>query len=213
MTKRARRTMSVADLLILVVTAGIGIGCLLAVDRTLGSSLTNPLRRTSVLDWLAVGWHPAKWLILLKEQIPIVLPLLGGWAAVLPLLRLRDPWPRRRRSFGQPGIVACLAAWAGAAWGGLAMVITFGLSQTQPGVNVTNWGSMGAFRSWACEFLALQMMGMAGLAVAAAWLGVALAGRWRRPEDWIDRLGRILGWGWIGAGFVWALGAYYHYMI
>ena len=72
---------------------------------------------------------------------------------------------------------------------------------------------MGAFRSWACEFLALQMMGMAGLAVAAAWLGVALAGRWRRPEDWIDRLGRILGWGWIGAGFVWALGAYYHYMI
>ena len=47
-----------ADLLILVMTAGIGMGCLLAVDRTL---LRNTLTRVSV-DWLAVGWHPAAWL-------------------------------------------------------------------------------------------------------------------------------------------------------
>ena len=205
MTKRARRTMSVADLLILVVTAGIGMGCLLAVDRTL---LGNGLTRVSIVHWLAVGWHPAAWLIVLKEEIALVLPLLGGWSAVLPLLRLRDLRPRMRRSFGQPGIVACLAAWAGAAWGGLAMVISFGLWQTQPGVS----GSMAAFSGWAREFLAGQMVGMAGLAVAAAWLGVALAGRWRRPEDWIDRLGRILGWGWIGAGLAWELGAYHYLM-
>ena len=62
------------------------------------------------------------------------------------------------------------------------------------------------------EFLAGQMVGMAGSAVAAAWLGVALAGRWRRPEDWIDRLGRILGCGWIAAGLVWELGAYHYLM-
>jgi hypothetical protein len=40
-------------------------------------------------DLLAVGWHPAAWLIFLKEDIAFVLPLLGGWWAVLPLLRLR----------------------------------------------------------------------------------------------------------------------------
>ena len=76
------------------------------------------------MDWLAVGWHPARWLILLDRRAdsPSCSPC---WAAVyLLLLRLRDQRPRRRRSFGQPGIVACLAAWAGAAWGGLAMVIT-----------------------------------------------------------------------------------------
>jgi hypothetical protein len=205
MTNRARRTMSVADLLILVVTAGIGMGCLLAVDRTL---LRDTLTRVSVVDWLAVGWHPAAWLIVLKEVIAFVLPLLGGWSAVLPLLRLRDLRPRPRRSFGQPGIVACLAAWAGAAWGALAMVVSFGLWQTRPGAS----GTMAESWRWAWEFLTGQMVGKAGLAVAAAWLGLALAGRWRRPEDWIDRLGRILGWGWIGAGFVWALGAYHYLM-
>ena len=133
-------------------------------------------------------------------------PLLGGWSAALPLLRLRGLRPRR--SFGQPGIVACLAAWAGSAWGGLAMVITIGLSQTRPRPG----GAVAPFWMWAREFLAGKMLGMTGLAVAAAWLGLALAGRWRRPEDWIDRLGRILGWGWIGAGFLWAMAGYHDLM-
>ena len=202
MTKRAGRKMSVVDLLILVVTAGIGMGCLLAVDRTL---LAN---RLSDMHWLRVRWDPVGWRIVLNELIAYVLPLLGGWAAVLPLLRLRDRRPRLRRSFSQPGIVACLAAWAGAAWGALAMVVAFGLWQTRPGAS----GTLASFWKWAREFLAGQMVGMSGLAVAAAWLGLILAGRWRRPEDWIDRLGRILGWGWIGAGFIWALEAYFYLM-
>jgi hypothetical protein len=66
---------------------------------------------------------------------------------------------------------------------------------------------MAVFWKWAREFLAGQMVGMARLCVAAAWLGLTLAGRWRRPGDWIDRLGRILGCGWIDAGFFWALEA------
>jgi hypothetical protein len=205
MTKRARRTISVADLLTLVGTAAVGMGCLLAVDRTL---LGNSLTRVWVLGRLGAPWDPAAWLVDTKDVLAYVLPLLGGWSAVLPLLRLRDHRPRLRRSLRQPGIVACLAAWAGAAWGGLAMVVAFGLWQTRPGAS----GTMAAFWRWAREFLAGQMVGMAGLAVAAAWLGVALAGRWRRPEDWFDRLGRILGWGWIGAGFVWAMADYQRLM-
>jgi hypothetical protein len=70
------------------------------------------------------------------------------------------------------------------------MVITFGLSQTQPGV-IGRWGgSMAAFRRWAGEFLAGQMVGMAGLAVAAAWLGVALASFGANPSSGINKGGK-----------------------
>jgi hypothetical protein len=58
MTKRARRTMSVADLLIFVGTAAVGMGCLLAVDRTL---LGNSLTRVRVLGRLEAPWNPAAW--------------------------------------------------------------------------------------------------------------------------------------------------------
>ncbi len=34
-------------------------------------------------------------------------------------------------------------------------------------------------------------------AVLGAWSGLIVAGRWRRPVDMADRLGRWLGWGWI----------------
>ena len=36
-----------------------------------------------------------------------------------------------------------------------------------------------------------------GYAVAAAWLALAVAGRWRPERSWIDRLGRVLGVAWI----------------
>jgi hypothetical protein len=34
-------------------------------------------------------------------------------------------------------------------------------------------------------------------AVAGAWLILLLAGWWRPEPSWIDRLGRVLGLGWI----------------
>jgi hypothetical protein len=39
--------------------------------------------------------------------------------------------------------------------------------------------------------------GECGLAVAAAWTAMALAGRWRAQPDAIDRLGRALGFFWL----------------
>ncbi len=35
-------------------------------------------------------------------------------------------------------------------------------------------------------------------AVVGAWLALALSGRWRTETSWIDRLGRLLGWLWVG---------------
>jgi hypothetical protein len=36
-----------------------------------------------------------------------------------------------------------------------------------------------------------------GLAIAALWIILALGGRWRASRDWFDRLGRLIGAGWI----------------
>jgi hypothetical protein len=36
-----------------------------------------------------------------------------------------------------------------------------------------------------------------GLAIAALWVVLAIGRRWRASPDWIDRLGRLIGAGWI----------------
>ena len=44
-----------------------------------------------------------------------------------------------------------------------------------------------------------QATSMVAESIAAAWLYLALTGRWRRrPADLIDRVGRWIGWTWIG---------------
>lgn len=44
-----------------------------------------------------------------------------------------------------------------------------------------------------------------GYAVAAVWLVLAISGRWRPEESWIDRLGRALGVTWIAITILAAL--------
>jgi hypothetical protein len=41
-----------------------------------------------------------------------------------------------------------------------------------------------------------------GLAIAALWLVLALGSRWRTAPDWMDRLGRLIGAGWIASTVV-----------
>jgi hypothetical protein len=36
-----------------------------------------------------------------------------------------------------------------------------------------------------------------GVAVGAAWVNLAVCGRWRPEPEWIDRLGRIVGACWL----------------
>jgi hypothetical protein len=38
-----------------------------------------------------------------------------------------------------------------------------------------------------------------GLAIAALWVVLALGRRWRASPDWIDRLGRLIGAGWVAS--------------
>ena len=43
----------------------------------------------------------------------------------------------------------------------------------------------------------LDRLDLYSLAVAGAWLALALSGRWRPEPDWLDRAGRVLGLLWI----------------
>ena len=74
MTKRWRRTRSVADLGILVGTAAIAMGCQMAVDRAL---LGSWLAKVSVVKRLAAGWDSAAWLVVLRDVVASEVSGLG----------------------------------------------------------------------------------------------------------------------------------------
>ena len=44
----------------------------------------------------------------------------------------------------------------------------------------------------------LPGIGSPGLAVTIAWVALAVSGRWQSEPSWIDRVGRLMGCGWIG---------------
>ncbi len=48
-----------------------------------------------------------------------------------------------------------------------------------------------------------------GLAVAATWLALAIGGRWRKSDDSIERLGRVVGACWIVIGLIWTIREYF----
>jgi hypothetical protein len=61
---------------------------------------------------------------------------------------------------------------------------------------------------WAQRYLSDEVFMYVGLAVGATWLVQYASGRWRKPADWIDRMGVALGALWIVIGLVWTLREY-----
>ena len=96
-------------------------------------------------------------------------PSLVVWGIAILTLRLRAPRPPWREAAIQPGVWACVA----------------------PLVALLSLPAMG--RYFALEFSPLILP----TAVAAAWLTLALCGRWRPEPSWVDRAGRGLGLGWL----------------
>ena len=64
------------------------------------------------------------------------------------------------------------------------------------------------FSMFADQLINTGLFQNVGLAVAASWLGLALGGRWRRPADWIDATGRVVGIAWILTGLAWSAAIY-----
>ena len=101
------------------------------------------------------------------------------------LLQLRAPRPHAARLMRQPGAVAVATAVAYnvVVAGGFALAF-FIRAKYKP-----QWSDYTA--------QAIDVHGTA-MAITAAWVILALSGRWRAEPTWIDRSCRVIGLAWIG---------------
>lgn len=129
-------------------------------------------------------------------------PLAACWMLALLLLWTRPPRPRRGRLARQPGYVACFVAAVALVVGSLVGLGQYALRDWKFGPFVFPHGNFGPliFREfWITASVPVRP------AVLGAWLLLALSGRWRADPGWMDRLGRLLGWCWIGWHLLWLI--------
>lgn len=143
-----------------------------AVSATVARGFLGDFGRYQSRFWVIEG----PW-VLTASQV-----LLGWTLAVLGCQAWRRGRLGRRARYW-PGTMACLAVFVAAAFN-LLWFWTVGQART----------------SYARAFLAASLarpQSMAG-AVAVAWSVQALTGRWRPARAWPDRVGRLIGWAWLG---------------
>jgi hypothetical protein len=116
-----------------------------------------------------------------------LLPFTAGFVVV----RLRKPRPRRARLVLQPGMAAACAVATPCAY-------SFVLTLFHVAVSLPNFKDRVGFSELLNLVLAVLPYSC-GICVAAVWLVLWLAGRWRAERSGIDRLGRVLGAFWIVA--------------
>lgn len=174
MSSRSPRKFTILDGMILVAALACGFA----------------LRRVEAGAGQFVGaFGPDNWLGRnAQEPIHAVVPFLTAMTPAVVLMRLRRPRPRLRIVARQPGMAACCAA-------------IIPLAMTLIELVRENWRLASSARDpfdWlASAFLLTEGGAMTGLWVLAAWAALAMGGR-RRPErGWIDRLGRLVGLGWL----------------
>jgi hypothetical protein len=103
-------------------------------------------------------------------------------------------------------MAACLAALVGWGWGLLA----FGIAARLNG-NLTVTKAIPT-DVWLQKFFHEEALMYPGVAVAGAWLCLAFCGRWRRPADALDFLGRLVGLCWLVIGLIWTLREYANFL-
>jgi hypothetical protein len=169
--------------------------------------------RTYTLDILNIDLTPypliPSFLLAIWVRIVALLPLPAIWSIAVFALGLRRPRPPLRRLVRRPGFVAtgavCLVAAIKLAGFLVLIARTIGnrfyiLGQSLVDSFIVTPAYRGPVRVGtihATAYFASSAMGIS-LAVAAAWLLLAVSGRWRSEPDWLDRLGRGLGTFWIG---------------
>lgn len=171
----------------------------------------TPPRRFTIADGmiliaaLALAWvgvslirtparfgDPASWwgVKAVGASVGALLPIT---LAVL-ILRLRRPCPAREPLWQQPGWVAGVAVAVA-----FAFILFTESARRMPSVAVqwneprriltrSIWGLMRSI--WGFQFFG-------PCAVLVAWAILWFSGRWKRPQDWVDWLGMVLGYCWI----------------
>ncbi len=116
-------------------------------------------------------------------------PFLIAFSIALLLCRLLPPRPPLRRIAREPGFVATAAIACGALVF-LPAIVRAILRQyvlAEPGIDVLRY----------LPTVARTMNLTSASSVLAAWVVLAVSGRWRSRCDWVDRLGRIFAVVWL----------------
>lgn len=174
MTTGPRRTFTILDAMILTAATAAGLALMKAIGREF-----LPPRSSGVLWSLGV----------LIEGIYLSWYFLLAWAPALMVLRGIPPRPRFRKLIREPGTVACIAVLAAIgiqATSFLFLSATIGTDAAanrgfivRPMFMVDRYGTQVVFSA------------------VGAWSTLILIAGWRPARDWIDRLGRVVGFAWI----------------
>ncbi len=184
------RKPTLLDAMILVVAVAVG----LALTRyPLGYQLPRlPVATAAIAPSAPVG--AARTAPIHQMIIQVVAASAYVYPSVLTLtvaalvLRFIRPRPSVRRILRQPGAVGCAVA---------VFCCLLILPDRIP--EILSWRGKGNL-DWRDFFnLSLNTARMTGLAVASAWLALALGGRWRAERTWIDWLGQVVAGAWIVA--------------
>ena len=117
--------------------------------------------------------------------------LAGVSFALLPFVLAR-PGDRRRLRRGAPGLLVHLVVVVAVGWLMVEMLV-------RRLVQVGIWKQTTTFDPLASALISIIIpLGMpTSLAVAIAWTGLAVLGRWKPDRGWDDRLGRLVGCLWL----------------
>jgi hypothetical protein len=171
------RRFTLADLMVLVAATGAG----LTMFRPYLASLVGPgFQNVS---------HPLRTIETTYGSWSFV---AAWWMVALLILQYRRPHPSRGRLARRPGHVACCV-------GAVALGVGILDELTRLAFANPTGVPFSYYQLW------ITVSRRVGLAVAGAWLLLALSGRWRADCGWIDRLGRFLGCCWIGWFLLWLL--------
>ncbi len=189
---KAVRRFSLLDGMILIAAAGVGLAPLRWLDGLFSG------------DMIGLLTNQPGWSLDLLDQVfelflIVCLPITASLSLAVLALRLRRPRPRWRLLARQPGLVACLAAIGGLATGLVYTVFNVLSVARMMIVSPTSLPYASQPMNWITTFAWAGPL-PAGFAVAVAWATQALVGRWRAEPSWVDRLGRLVGCGWMALG-------------
>jgi len=195
--------MRLLDATLLVGSSAIGLGLLELTHRTLFPGQIWIVDRGPPNFQ---SWWTYEVIVLCSDISVFIIPIVAPWTILLIVLQLRQPRLPWARIWRQPGMAACLAAIFGWFWTVIPLFLAMDLVWiAHPRRNIT-------LEDWAQKYLGEELFMYIGLAVGATWLIQYLSGRWRKPFDWIDVMGRIVGVSWIAVSLVWTLHEYLEFV-
>jgi hypothetical protein len=185
------RRPNLGDAMILIVAAALAMAITKQVDaRPPFVLIKNVIVSAFGSDAMVASLWIAKW----------ISPWLLTMAVALLVIRFRQPRPRLRRIWHQPGTLASTL-------GILALIFVGLISLALPALHIfilLLGGFSGSNTNPPMElasFLA-EVTSYSGTLILGSWLTLALSGRFRSEPGWIDGLGIIVGFCWITAHLI-----------